>query len=108
MSAAVLAAFAAAALSVVAGIAIYRHAYAYPELEGNTPEYKKSYRKAIYMLIAVFAAATVEIIVAAHSMSTAELPSLPLYASAIIAACSILGGLVLGSRRGKHKLTPTS
>ena len=108
MSTVAWSAFVAAALSVVAGIATYRHAYAYPELEGNTPEYKKSYRKVIFALLAVFVAATVEIIVAARSMPTAELPSLPLYAAALIAIVSIFGGLVLGSRRGKQKLTPMS
>lgn len=107
MSAVAWVALVAAALSLVAGREMYRHAYAYSGLETHTTESKKSSKRMYLALFAVILAIGAEVVVAGLSAPMAS-PSLPLYVAAAVAFIAMVGGLVLGYTRGRQKLTPAS
>lgn len=104
MSAVVAFAFMAAALSVVAGKELYRHAYSYPGSADRTREAKESFERVILALTAVVVTAVAEVVMGASYAPVVGMASVLLYVAAFITVGAILGGLVLGHLRGKRKL----
>src|SRR5687768_2574280 len=101
MDTAVWASLSFAVLGVFVSTRMYRHGYSYPRLEGNLAEVKGSFLRVLGWLGFWILATIVWAIVI---ISYAPMPGTTVWFG-VIGAVAPLVGLILGTKRGKQRLT---